>query len=386
MNQKVSLHLSQNLLQGYDLQMVQNVHLYPGALFADFVEEYCRETPSLRLIKHAGQSYDIDYSLLAKEESLYDHLSFQIETGFLLEEKREAFEIASSLDRNGFYQGEDTPVLQKMQRLDPVGIAAISPQKAMLVQLQDKEREYSLAFTILRDHYSLFLKNNEAALSKKLELPQSLVQGALQEITALNPFPGRAYAASHVKYVLPEMKLSFDKKWHLSFVKEFYPACEIVKGEEGLSRAKKFIYQLHQRKNRLEWIVSKIVKKQDTFLRGFGEKECLYRSDLLKEIGISESMLSRILSEKYIETPVGIFPLGYFFTRKTKGMDADSSVEKAKKILKALVDQENKEKPLGDQSLAEMLKEEGVLCSRRSVAKYRKSLNIPSVYHRATFK
>jgi RNA polymerase sigma-54 factor len=380
---KISQNLSQHLMQGYDLQMVQNVNLFPGPLFADFVEEYCRETPALRLKGYQDRSYDIDYSLIRKEDSLFDRLSFQIETGFMLEDKEEALFIASSLDSNGFYAGEETPVTCKMWQLEPFGVATRSPREAMLIQLKERSNANRIAYTILKDHYKLFLKNSISGLCKKLSLSFQEIKEAVDVIKTLTPFPGRAFAAEHVQYIKPEMKITFDGKWKMEFIKEFYPSCEIVNGEKGLNRAKKFIYQLNQRKNRLEWIVSKIVKRQEAFLLGKGGKESLYRSDLLKEITISESMLSRILSEKYIETPIGIFPLAYFFTRKQKGLAVDNSVEKAKKLLLKLIDGENKNTPHPDQILSDLLKDAGVLCSRRSVAKYRKALNIPAVYQRA---
>ncbi|MCH9617299.1 MAG: RNA polymerase sigma-54 factor [Chlamydiia bacterium] len=380
---KVSQNLSQQLMQGYDLQMVQNVSLFPGALFAEFVEEYCRETPALRLKGYQDRSYDINYSLIAKEDSLFDHLSFQIETSFMLEEKEEALAIASSLDRNGFYAGEETSVARKMWRLSPLGIATRSAREAMMVQLEESSCKNTIAYQVLKDHYQLFLKNSLSALCKKLPYSSEEIEEAIDIIKTLTPFPGRAFAAGHVQYIKPEMKITFDGKWKMEFIKEFYPTCEIIKGAEGLNRAKKFIYQLHQRKNRLEWIVSRIIKKQHHFLLGQGEKELLYRSDLLEEMSISESMLSRILSEKYIETPSGIFPLAYFFSRKKGGPCVDTSVEKAKNLLQKLIDQENKQNPHPDQVLSDLLKEQGVLCSRRSVAKYRKALNIPAVYHRS---
>lgn len=381
-NHKVTQNLSQQLLQGYDLQMVQNVHLFPGPLFAEFVEEYCRETPSLRLKNGNQLSYEVDDSLVVKEDSLFEHLSFQIETGFLLEEKEEAYKVASSLDRNGFYQGEETPVVRKMWELDPLGIATKSPREAMLAQLKEQSKEKTLAYHILDIHYNIFLKNSISTLYKKLPNSIEDISAALNTIKTLIPFPGAAFAAHTPQYIKPEIKITFDKKWKMEFVKEFYPSCEIVNGKEGLSRAKKFIYQLNQRKNRLEWIVSKIVKKQHHFLLGKGEKEPFYRSDLLAGIDISESMLSRILSEKYIETPRGIFPLGYFFTRKQNGICEENSVEKAKQILLKLIDMEDKKSPHPDQRLVDLLRKEGVHCSRRSVAKYRKSLNIPAVYRR----
>ena len=384
-NQNMFTRVEQNLLQGFDLQMVQNVHALPGVFFSDFITEYCNDHRGLKVAFDFSATIEIDLGELKKDETLYDHLAFQIEISFNEDEKEEALAIAASLDHNGFYEGEVTPVLKKMWQLDPIGIAASSVQETLLIQLLDLDGENQLAEKILRFGYKYFLVKDIKRLSQINSVSIEEVENAFIVIKGLDPFPGRRFEQLRVRHVVPEMILSFDGKWDLKFVKEFYPSVQLLKNGSAkeMMNARRFIYQLHQRKNRLEWIVSKIVKRQEAFLLGRGEKGVLSRKEVLKELDISESTLSRILSEKYIDTPIGLFPLGYFFSRPTATISVDQTVEKAKEILKEIIDRENKKTPYPDEILKDLLLSRGVICSRRSVAKYRKGLNISGAYHRA---
>jgi len=384
MSQKTGMNVEQNLLQGFDLHMVQQVHTLPGFLFSEFVLEYSRLHRGLKaraftLSKGGGDQ--LDY---VKKESLYEHLAFQIQVSFDASEKKEALEIAASLDKNGFYDGTITPVVEKMWHLDPVGIATASVQKSLFVQLKNLKQEHLLAANILEHGYRYFLHKDLKKIAHIEKVSIDEVEKAFSVIKTLNPFPGRVFQESYVHYITPEMILSFDKKWKLEFVKECYPTVRIVhKGSpKEIADAKRFIHQLHQRKNRLEWIVSIIVKEQGSFLLGEGEKKNLTRKRILEGLNISESTLSRILSEKYIQTPMGLFPLGYFFSRPTATPFVDQSVENAKKILKKLIDQEDKKAPYPDEILKTLLRHQGIICSRRTIAKYRKGLNISGAYHR----
>ena len=206
------------------------------------------------------------------------------------------------------------------------------------------------------------------------------------QIKGLNPYPGRGFGRVNQQTIKAEMILEYKDSWHLTFVKDYYPSIELVKNsnEKEMSNAKRFIYQLNQRKKRLEWIVSKIVKRQEKYLLGESDLNSLYREDVLNSLDISESTLSRILSQKYIKTPAGVFALAHFFTRKGANVSLDSSIEKAKKILYEIIEKENRKTPYADQILCDLLLNKGVVCSRRSVAKYRKALSIPGAYHRAS--
>ena len=384
MNQKVAVKLDQSLLQGYDVQMIQNVLALPGVFFSDFVQEYCKDNGGLKVRSKVFLIDEVDYDQLKQQESLYEHLAFQIETCFAQGEKEEALTIAASLDHNGFYSGKVTPVLEKIWQLDPVGIAAASPQQALILQLQEQEGVHQLATDILKEGYKAFLVRDIKKLSQMNHVSTQEIIRAIEEIKRLDPFPGRRFDCEVVKHIVPEMILSFDGKWHLEFVKEFYPSVQLRRAGSAKKQmdAKRFIYQLHQRKNRLEWIVSKIVKAQEAFLLGKGEKKVLSRAQVIQDLDISESTLSRILSEKYIQTPAGLFSLGYFFSRPTLTPSCDQTVEKAKQLLQKIIDQENKQEPYPDEILKKLLQASGVICSRRTVAKYRKKLHISGAYHR----
>jgi RNA polymerase sigma-54 factor len=385
MKQKMAARLEQTMVQGFDMQMIQRIQCLPGPQFADFVEEFCLENKAVRLMHNYSKPIVVDFSTIYKEESLFEHLVYQIEISFNQEEKEEAVSIAGDLDKDGFYSGEITPVVKKMWKLDPVGVATLSPKEALLIQLQELGKENSLAYLILSRAYKHFLLKDFGKIARQFLVSLEEVYLAIEQIKVLHPFPGRGFGSFQENYVTAEMQLTFDGKWHLCFVKEFYPTCKIVKNSSGKARqdAKKFMYQLHKRKERLEYIVAVIVKKQGAYLLGEKDLLPLLRKDLLKRLDISESTLSRILSEKYIETPIGIFSLGHFFTKSSGSIAEDGSVKKAKRILKELIEAENKKKPYADELLRKLLLTKGIVCSRRSIAKYRKALSIPGVYHRA---
>ncbi len=385
MKQKMGARLEQTLLQGFDMQMIQSMQCLPGPRFADFVQEFCLENKAVRLMHNYSKPVEFDYSTIYKEESLYEHLVYQIETSFDQEEKEEAIFIAGNLDKDGFYSGEITSVVKKMWQLVPLGVASASPKEALLIQLKELGKESSLAYLILSRGYKHFLLKDLDKLARQFLVSLKDIALAMEQIRVLHPFPGRGYGSFQPNYVTAEMQLTFDEKWRLTFVKEFYPTCKIIKNSSGKARedAKKFMYQMHKRKQRLEYIAAVIVKKQGSYLLGEGDLLPLLRKDMLKKLDISESTLSRILSEKYMETPIGIFPLGHFFTRTAGSIADDGSIEKAKKVLKELIAAENKKKPYADELLRKLLLTKGIVCSRRSVAKYRKALSIPGVYHRA---
>jgi RNA polymerase sigma-54 factor len=382
-NQRNNINLEQTLLKGYDLEMVQNLSLLEGLSFAQYVEQYCSENPSLK-IKGGLKSMDFDFSNIIKEETLYSHLAFQIETSFEEGEKQEALEIAASLDKNGFYSGKESLVLKKVQTLDPSGIAAKNVRETLLLQLENQGMKGSFAYRIIESFYKLFLFGDLLKLAKGLKTSKAEIKNSIDTIKKLNPYPGRSFALVNYHIIKAEMLLEYNDKWSLTFVKDFYPTIELIKkgNQKQIMDAKRFIYQLNQRKKRLEWIVSKIVKVQGDYLLGKGELKPLYREEVEKNLNISKSTLSRLLSEKYINTPIGVLPLSHFFSRKGIDSSKDISIEKAKKILCEIIENENKKAPHADAALCKLLLTRGINCSRRSVAKYRKALCIAGAYHR----
>lgn len=381
-NQNVSLSLQNQMLQGFDFNMVQSVTALGGPALSDFIKEYAECHSGLELSFRNASSHDIDFSRIEEKLSLYDHLSFQIETGFLLEEKQEAYQIIGNLDANGFYDGKITPVLEKIWYLDPVGIGTRCAKEAMLIQLIDSGKKETLSYRILKKGYRDFLRKDNGALAKSFKVSKEKIIEAIKVIKTLTPFPARGFEHHIPQYAQAEMTLTFDKEWKLEFNKEFYPQCHMKAGLVGKKKveAQRFIALLNMRKKRLEYVAAQVVKKQHRFLKGEGELKVVCRDKLLQALDISQSTLSRLLSEKFVQTPVGIYPLGFFFTMKSK---VSSPAKKAKEILKELIDQENKKKPYSDEELKSELQKEGIALSRRSVAKYRKALLIPGAYNRA---
>ena len=383
-NRNISYGLDNILLQGYDLSMLQQVVVLSGRDLDEYIRDYAMDNPALRVIVKDEGLYG-GVIEVEQEKSLYSYLVEQIEVMFSEDEKQEARDIAGNLDGNGFYDGEKTEVVRRMQYLDPVGIVSSDAREAMMVQLREKGMERTLAFEVLEKYYVDFLNRNFDKIGKKMGESREVIEGVVEEIVLLNPFPGRGYGESCRQYIIPEMRIEYEDRWHLIFERDFYPRVELVKRgtAKQVSDAMRFIFQLNRRKERLEKIVSEIVKVHHDFLLEGKSMGVLTRKSMLGSLDISESMFSRILTDKHIMTPMGVYSLAHFFSVEDSG-GGRIAVEKAKKILEEIISGEDVKKPYTDSVLQEKLEQRGVSCSRRRVAKYRKMMMIPGAYHRAS--
>lgn len=304
-------------------------------------------------------------------------------------------------------------ILRIIQDLDPPGIGARNLQECLLLQIQAKDLgipSIALAQKILKDFFAEFTRKHYDKIINRLNIRDSQLKDALDEILKLNPKPGSAYSDPQNKttgHIIPDfilennegdLELSLnaknvpDLKVSKTYTDMFHTyqynrgnntksqkeALSFVK--QKLDSAKWFIDAIRQRQNTLLVTMNAIISyQQEYFLTGDETKlKPMILKDIADNTGLDVSTISRVANSKYIQTNFGIFSLKYFFS---EGMQTESgeevSTREIKKILQNCLDSEDKRHPLTDDRLAEILNEKGYHIARRTIAKYREQLNIP---------
>ncbi len=301
-------------------------------------------------------------------------------------------------------------ILKKIQGLDPPGVGARSLQECLLLQLNRKDKKRESVFNasqIIKHEFELFSSKKYKKLIEKLNISDSQLKEAIDEISRLNPKPGGSISSEvdnntiTPDFILtiqdgnlmveinkrntPELKLSNSYKEMLSGYKNDpnknksqNDAIQFIK--QKLDSAKWFIDAIAQREQTLFLTINAIIEFQkDYFLTG---EEKLIKPMILKDIAekvdMDISTISRVANSKYIDTPYGIKLLKSYFSEGMKNIEGeDISTIEIKKILKEIIDSENKDKPLADLELSKRLVEEGYKVARRTIAKYREQMDIP---------
>ncbi len=303
-------------------------------------------------------------------------------------------------------------VLKEIQTFDPPGIAARNLQECLLLQLDRKEEQDEvtlLAKKILSKNFDDFTKKHYDKIRKKLNIEdEELFKNAIELITRLNPKPGGSATSDMLKtqYLIPdfiitnnggnleltlnsrnapelrisrsyaEMMETYDKTKKKD--KKMRETATFVK--QKLDAAKWFIDAIKQRQQTLLNTMRAIIDLQyDFFLTGDESKlKPMILKDIAQKINMDISTVSRVVSSKSVQTEFGIYPLKYFFSEGiTTDSGDDVSSREVKRALKELIEQEDKKKPLSDDKLEQLLREKGYRIARRTVAKYRESMNIP---------
>ncbi|WP_336005439.1 RNA polymerase factor sigma-54 [Acinetobacter pittii] len=291
-------------------------------------------------------------------------------------------------------------VLKHIQRLDPLGIGSRNLAECLKVQLEflPKDVEYLSEAKSLLQHYELLIANDLNKLLKKTGLTRDQLKFAIDLLKTLKPYPGMDFDKQESDYQIPDVVVSKkDLHWQVQLNPDVLPKLRINSFYSSMIRradqsednlylrnqmleAKNFIKSIDERHKTLLKVASCIVEHQKAFLEiGPEAMKPLVLRDVAEEVELHESTVSRVTTNKYMLTPRGLFELKYFFSSHvgtTTGGEASSTAIRA--MIKKLVANENPRKPLSDNVIATLLKEEGIEVARRTVAKYRESLHIPS--------
>jgi RNA polymerase sigma-54 factor len=388
-----------------------------------------RQTDELPFDFNAVMSADDDHeerSLVSQEDredlpfenvvrtqlSLTDHLEDQLR--FASEDavvRRIGTEIIGNLDEDGYLRAEleeiaqrcgvtaeeVAKVLELVQGFDPPGVAARSIQECLLLQLKRDPLPDPVSVEIIEVHFDDLSRRRYQDIARTMKLPVDRIMESVEEIMGLEPKPGRRFGGNDSRYIVPDV-----------FVYKLGSEYTIVLNEDGIPRlrvnslyrsllrgagsgdeARQYVEQklrsalwliksVDQRQRTLRKVTQSIVKFQRDFLdRGLAHLRPLSLRDVGEDIGMHESTISRVTTNKYVETPQGLFELKFFFHSGIASGDGEmvSSVS-VKKMIQDILAAEDPAKPQSDQEVAQALQKRGLTIARRTVAKYREELGI----------
>lgn len=386
-------------------------------------------TPSYKLyVNNQGKDMKPQYNTFSVKESFQENLVLQLGYRKLDERtKTIAVFIIGSLDDDGYLrrdleslsydillrvniettEEELERILKIIQEFEPAGVGARDLQECLLLQLEPKNEAQQRARTILSEYFQEFTKKHYPKIISKMGISQDELKDAIDEIVRLNPRPGGQIDDSYTEQaqqVVPDFLLEEkDGELIMSMPRFSVPELKVNKryaellvnssnsgtkaGREAasfvkqkLDSAKWFIEAIKQRQNTLQNTMNAIIDFQrDYFMDGDETKlKPMVLKNIAEKTGLDISTISRVVNCKYIQTHFGIYPLKYFFSEGLMTQAGEEvSTREIKKILQESVDAENKNKPLTDEELVDVLQQKGYKVARRTVAKYREQLNIP---------
>ena len=307
-------------------------------------------------------------------------------------------ELAEALTTDLGIEPEELQIaLRYLQNFDPTGVGARSAQECLALQLLalPTDATQQLALKIVRAHLDLLAGRDFVRLKKLTGADDEALRAAQHLIRSLNPRPGAQYTPIDARYITPDVVVrKVHGKWTASINQDAFPRLRInslyasILGQQrgsGLSgqlqEARWLIKNVQQRFDTILRVAQAIIDRQKQF---FDYGEVAMRPLVLREIadilGLHESTVSRVTTQKYMATPRGIFELKYFFGSHVATESGGAcSATAIRALIKQLVGAENPKKPLSDSQLADVLGQQGIVVARRTVAKYRESLNIPPV-------
>ncbi|MDP4219547.1 MAG: RNA polymerase factor sigma-54 [Bacteroidota bacterium] len=400
----------------------------------DFMNDETEGFKAPRISRSEDEEEREDRFQQAAEESFTESLSSQLSLLELSPRMRVlAEEIIGSLDEDGYlrepldqivhdtnvYFGEEYTqieserLLRRIQKLDPIGVAARNLQECLMVQLEaihEHSPARELAIEILRDHYEHFVKKNYQILAKKLRMEVHDLKPAIDLIQHLNPKPGAPSrpASENTRYITPDFyieKTPDGKDFVITLNERGIPTLRVNSSYKELAKkhgsngtkalpndarefinkkfeaAKFFLQAIYQRRETLLRVMTSIVHRQhDFFISGEKFLKPMIYKTIAEEIGMDISTICRVVNGKYCQCDYGVFELKYFFSEAIpvdggEGEAVSNKVVKAR--IKELIETENPAKPYNDDQLVELLRADSYDLARRTVAKYREQMNIP---------
>ncbi|MEA3509367.1 MAG: RNA polymerase factor sigma-54, partial [candidate division NC10 bacterium] len=361
---------------------------------------------------------------LTRSRSLGDHLLFQLHLSTSDRALIQwATEIIGNLDENGYLtmdpeelrgktsadQGLIENALRLVQSFDPPGVASRDLRECLLLQLEALKdgEQVAVARTLVADHLVELEGRYLTRLAEKLKVSIKTIQDAVLLICSLEPKPGRTFSTEEPRYITPDVYiLEVDGRFVVVLNDDGLPRLRISsyyrgllgKGRSGAKETRDYvegkmrsalwlIRSIEQRQRTLFKVAESIVKFQRDFLeKGITLMRPLTLKEVAEDISMHESTVSRVTTNKYVHTPQGLLELKYFFHRGVQAVDgAAVSSLTVKELVRRLLTGEDMGKPLSDQKIVEVLRQQGIDIARRTVAKYRGQLKIPSSSRRRRY-
>jgi RNA polymerase sigma-54 factor len=353
---------------------------------------------------------------LTRPPNLTDHLTWQLSMSDASPTIKEigAF-IIGNIDEDGYLRATNEEIassgnfemqdvetaVSAIQSLDPIGVGARDLRECLLLQLQFLEVDVPFVEEIVRDHWDEFMQRKFVQISKALGIEMKTLEGIVEVIKHLDPKPGRKYSNERAIYVepdvyihkvgdeyvivlnedgMPKLRINGSYRAMLNSMDSKSDGETVNYIKDKIRSAVWLIKSLDQRQRTIYKVAESIVKHQREFLeRGIDYLRPLVLRDVADDIQMHESTVSRVVSNKYMHTPRGLFLMKYFFH---SGIDSDTGEDisslTVKKKIQSYIEAEDPRKPLSDSKIMKILNDEGINIARRTVAKYRDELNIPS--------
>jgi RNA polymerase sigma-54 factor len=290
-------------------------------------------------------------------------------------------------------------VLKVIQRFDPVGIGARNLQECLLIQLKEKFPEDKNAIRMISECFEDFTNKRFEKIAKKLEISLDEVRRIMDLISKLNPKPGERYISEAENYITPDVLVVKEdgnfrivlNDWNMPRLRINESYKQLLKNKESVTKETKDY--IRQRLESARWLINSIYQRRSTILRvmesivyhqreffehGREYLKPMILKDIADDVNLDISTVSRVTNGKYVQTDFGVFELKYFFSERMETADGDEVSNKLiKQRIKEIIDSENPKKPFNDQYISELLKKEGFIVARRTVAKYREQMRIP---------
>jgi RNA polymerase sigma-54 factor len=386
--------------------------------------EYFEDTSDSGYIReHSGEEREDSKrrfieGVVSRPETLHDHLLWQLRLERLSSEEFRAGELLiRNLNENGFHleplealfhPGELATarrIMALIQTFDPVGTCTKDYHESLLVQIANHPAAAPGAYEVVRDHLEALERERFKEIARKMHIGVAEVEAVRHFLRELDPMPGRSFSGEQPRYVVPDIRVKIqDGEFVLVLNDEDIPVLAVNSFYEGIAKDKEQQKQKKLKKfvnsslEQARWFIRSIRRRNETliktcraiveFQREFFRKGPKYLiplalKDIAKEIGVHEATVSRVTSGKYIQTEWGIFELKHFFSNSVAGSAPGGgrfSKEGVKEMIKEIVHGEAGK--LTDEKIVEALAEKGVRIARRTIAKYRKELDIMSSHHR----
>lgn len=349
----------------------------------------------------------------AKGADISDHLMWQLRLSNVSDDVREICEIViGNIDENGYLRITEEELvsitgaslekirkaIETVQSFDPPGIGARNLQECLLLQLRAFNLQGTIVEKIVLNNISDIEKKRYNQIGKQYDLPMEDLMAAIKIIEDLDPKPGRNYSSSSPTYIVPDVYvMKIDDKYQIilndegipkvrlnNYYKRLFQAKNSLSKEERqfveerLRSAVWLLKSLDQRNRTIYRVTESILKFQyDFFERGINYLKPLNLKDVADDIGMHESTISRVTSNKYLSCSHGIFGFRFFFGSAIQTSEGSVSSRSVKDIIKKIVSEEDPRNPLSDQRIVDILKSKNIVLARRTVAKYREELRIP---------
>lgn len=414
-NTSINTSIKNELKLNSQTKLWLNIISIPAIELKEKIEKAIEENPFLEYdIKSNHNNLDInsiiENTASNSKESLFEHLKSQISIVFNNKKDIELAELISTfINENGYLTilpeeiadilnisvKKADEIINILKTLEPIGIAAKNISECLSTQLKNKENIdkniKNIAINIVENYLNELSKKDYKYISLKMNISEKNILEALKLIQTLEPYPAREFDTTTIKYIVPELFIFKENdKWQVKTNETFILPLKINKKyskilkennfnndilKEKKLEAQNLISTVNERKKSLKRVGEGLLKLQiDFFENGKEFMKPLRLKDLALEINLSESTISRISNGKYLNTVWGTFSIKYFFSKNIKAINGELGSRAVKEIIKRII--ENSDAKLSDEKIRLILKSEGIEIARRTVAKYRQSMNI----------